>query len=81
MTNCRHCCHRSVIHLDRCNCTCHILLLHRTVTDNNHFFHHGVRGVVVACGMNNCHSCGEYSSAADLTAAAKLVETLILSRD
>ena len=50
-------------------------------SDNNHFFHHGVRGVVVACGMNNCHSCGEYSSAADLTAAAKLVETLILSRD
>ena len=50
-------------------------------SDNNHFFHHGVRGVVVACGMNNCHSCGEYRSAADLTAAAKLVETLILSRD
>ncbi len=50
-------------------------------SDNNHFFHHGVRGVVVACGMNNCHSCGEYSSAADLTAAAKLVETLILSCD
>ena len=38
MTNCRHCCHRAVIHLDRRNCTCHILLLHRTVTDNNHFF-------------------------------------------
>ena len=48
-------------------------------SDNNHFFHHGIKGLVVASGMNNCHSCNEYSSAAELEKAAKIAEALILS--
>lgn len=46
-------------------------------SDNNHFFHHGIRGIVVAPGMNNCHSCQEYTSVSELEKAAKLALTLI----
>ena len=48
-------------------------------SDNNHFFHHGITGLVVACGMNDCHSCKEYTSVPDLMKAARLAEALILS--
>ena len=48
-------------------------------SDNNHFFHHGIRGLVVASGMNNCHSCGEYTSISELEKAARLVLALVLS--
>ena len=50
-------------------------------SDNNHFYPHGLNGLVVASGMNNCHGCGEYSSLSDLTAAAKLAQALMLSRE
>lgn len=48
-------------------------------SDNNHFFHNNIVGLVVASGMNDCHSCEEYSSVQELERAANLVETLILS--
>ena len=48
-------------------------------SDNNHFFHHGITGLVVACGMNDCHSCKEYTSISDLEKSAQLAEALILS--
>lgn len=48
-------------------------------SDNNHFYHHGLRGLVVASGMNNCHSCHEYTSISELEKAARLVEALIFS--
>lgn len=48
-------------------------------SDNNHFYHHGIRGLVVASGMNNCHSCKEYSYVEEITRAAVLAERLILS--
>ena len=48
-------------------------------SDNNHFFHHGIRGLVVASGMNNCHSCAEYTSISELEKAARLVLALVLS--
>ena len=38
-------------------------------------------GTVVASGMNNCHGCGEYSRLSDLTAAAKLAQALMQSRE
>ncbi len=50
-------------------------------SDNNHFFHHGLRGLVVASGMNNCHSCGEYTSTAELLRAAELAQALMLSEE
>jgi len=34
---------------------------------------------VVACGMNDCHSCKEYTSVPDLMKAARLAEALILA--
>ena len=48
-------------------------------SDNNHFFHHGIKGIVVASGMNNCHSCKEYTSLSELEKAARIAEALILS--
>ena len=48
-------------------------------SDNNHFFHHDITGLVVACGMNDCHSCKEYTSVPDLMKAARLAEALILA--
>lgn len=48
-------------------------------SDNNHFFHNGIHGLVIACGMNDCHSCYEYTSVSDLMKTAKLTEALILS--
>lgn len=48
---------------------------------NNHFFHHGIQGIVVASGMNNCHSCEEYSSLSELEKAARIAEALILSEE
>ena len=50
-------------------------------SDNNHFFHHGISGLVVASGMNSCHACQEYSSVPELERAARLVEGLILSKE
>ena len=49
-------------------------------SDNNHFCLHGLQGLVVAPGMNSCHSCQEYTSADELTHAARLAEALILAR-
>lgn len=47
---------------------------------NNHFYEHGIRGLVVAPGMNNCHSQGEYTSVSELAKAAELTLALILSK-
>lgn len=49
-------------------------------SDNNHFFFHGVRALVVASGMNNCHSCAEYTTADELVRAAELTLALITHR-
>lgn len=48
-------------------------------SDNNPFFQHGIHGLVVAPGMNNCHSCNEYSSIQDMEQAARLTEAMLLS--
>ncbi len=50
-------------------------------SDNNPFFEHGIQGLVVAAGMNNCHSCEEYTSISELEKAAQLVRALILSKE
>ncbi|MEI3112342.1 MAG: hypothetical protein V8S71_11245 [Oscillospiraceae bacterium] len=50
-------------------------------SDNNHFFHHGISGLVVASGMTCCHACQEYApSVSELERAARLVEGLIFIR-
>ncbi len=50
-------------------------------SDNNHFFHQGIRGLVVASGMNNCHSRQEYTFVSELKNAARLALALILSKE
>lgn len=50
-------------------------------SDNNYFSNHGMSGIVVAPGMNHCHSCEEYSSISELEKAARLAEAFILSRE
>ena len=49
-------------------------------SDNNHFFQNGIKGLVVACGMNNCHGCQEYTYTEDLVRAASLAEALMRSK-
>lgn len=48
-------------------------------SDNNHFAQHGISGLVVASGMEDCHSCREHTSVQELERAARLAEALILS--
>lgn len=50
-------------------------------SDNNQYVPNGINGLVVSCGMNNCHSCDEYTTVDQLTNAAKLALSLMRSRD
>lgn len=47
-------------------------------SDNNVFAKHGIRGLVLSCGMYQVHSIEEYTTMADLVMGAKLVRELIL---
>lgn len=46
-------------------------------SDNNIFAENGINGIVLACAMNSCHSCEEYTSAAELKKISALVRTLM----
>lgn len=48
-------------------------------SDNNQFNANGIRGIVVACGMENVHTHDEYIKIENLYKGAELVEQLILS--
>ena len=48
-------------------------------SDANVFAQYGVEGLVVATGMNNCHSVDEYTSISQLEGAAKLALELMLN--
>ena len=50
-------------------------------SDANVFAQHGVDGIVVATGMNNCHAVNEYTSVGELERAAKLAFELMISID
>lgn len=47
---------------------------HKTLggSDNNHFVHNGIRGIVVACGMNEVHTTSEYTTTDQLEKSALL---------
>lgn len=49
-------------------------------SDNNVLAQHGITGVVLPSAMHRCHSCGEYTSVAELAAVAALTADLVLSR-
>lgn len=46
-------------------------------SDNNQFVRHGLRGIVLSCGMYNVHSVHEYTTLEDLAAGARLVAELV----
>ena len=50
-------------------------------SDNNQFNPMGIDGLVVSCGMNNCHSCDEYTTVGHLEKSAELALELMRSRD
>lgn len=50
-------------------------------SDNNQFNANGIRGIVVACGMEKSHTLEEYVKIENLHKGAELVEKLILSED
>lgn len=47
---------------------------HKTLggSDNNHFVRNGIRGIVVACGMNEVHTTSEYTTVNQLEKSALL---------
>ena len=47
-------------------------------SDNNCFIQHGIRGVVLSCGMNQVHSTEEFSSVSELGRCASIVAGLIV---
>ena len=46
-------------------------------SDNNHFVRNGIRGIVVACGMNEVHTPKEYTTVNQLEKSAALALGLI----
>ena len=50
-------------------------------SDANVFAQHGVDGIVVATGMNNCHAVNEYTSIKELETASKLALKLMLNKE
>jgi tripeptide aminopeptidase len=48
-------------------------------SDNNHFVRNGIRGIVVACGMNEVHTTKEYTTVDQLEKSASLALFLITS--
>ncbi|MFV0488036.1 MAG: hypothetical protein ACK5NL_12720 [Vibrio fluvialis] len=46
-------------------------------SDNNNFMQHGIIGIVISCGMNQVHSCNEFSSIYDLEKCSEIVYHLL----
>jgi tripeptide aminopeptidase len=49
-------------------------------SDNNIFFHKGITGIVIACGMNKVHSCNEYTTVDELVGITEIVGKLMTSK-
>nr|WP_294527407.1 M20/M25/M40 family metallo-hydrolase [uncultured Blautia sp.] len=50
-------------------------------SDNNNFALHGISGIVISCGMYQCHSTEEYTYERDLKTGAALVAALVSERE
>lgn len=48
-------------------------------SDNNNLVRHGVEGIVIACGMEQVHSCNEYTNVDQLVKSTKLLLKLMES--
>ncbi len=50
-------------------------------SDNNNFAANGIRGIVMACAMNDVHTLREYTSVSQLTDCARLTLALMTARE
>jgi tripeptide aminopeptidase len=50
-------------------------------SDNNNFMRHGITGIVIACGMNQVHSCSEYSHIDELVKCSTIVLKLMTEEE
>lgn len=50
-------------------------------SDNNNFLRHGITGIVLACGMNQVHSCSEYTHIDELVKCSDIVLKLMTGKD
>lgn len=50
-------------------------------SDNNSFALNNIEGIVIACGMNNCHSCEEYTTIRDLQLTTEILINLLQSEE
>ncbi len=50
-------------------------------SDNNYLAARGITGLVIASGMHDCHTCGEYTTVNELAQSARLTASLIVSDD
>ncbi len=50
-------------------------------SDNNNLVERGIEGIVISCGMNNVHSCQEYTSVDDLVKSTEILINIITSVD
>lgn len=50
-------------------------------SDNNNFMSNGIVGIVIACGMNQVHSCGEYTHRDELVRCSNIVAELMTRKD
>lgn len=57
--------------------------LHQTFggSDNNILAEYGISGIVLACAMNQCHSCTEYTTVDELVRISELTKVLMISED
>ena len=50
-------------------------------SDNNNFMRYGITGIVIACGMNQVHSCDEYTHIDELVKCANIVVKLMTGKE
>ncbi|MDE7206025.1 MAG: M20/M25/M40 family metallo-hydrolase [Lachnospiraceae bacterium] len=50
-------------------------------SDNNVFFQHGIEGLVVACSMNNVHSCKEYANVHEIVTVTEILVRLLAENE
>jgi tripeptide aminopeptidase len=48
-------------------------------SDNNNFVRNNITGIVLACGMQQVHSCEEYTYVEDLEKCSRIVMALMTS--
>lgn len=46
-------------------------------SDNNCLVYGGIQGIVIACAMHGCHTCGEYTTVREMTDAAAVTAELL----